>query len=193
MLFPNFHKKLSGFWKKTSLYFTSPMKIFKPKCNRKSSQNPFNFYSIKNSFWCIKLVALRYYFQIVTKSYRVVFEKKDHFTSPPIWKFSSPNVKAKKKKKKKKIHLILIQSKIPFESTKSLALGWYSQDFTKNYWVVFEKSSLYFTSHMKISKSKSNNKTPKNAFNFHSAKASIWVHMTLALECDSQNFTKLIE
>ena len=94
-------KVVSGFWKKTSLYFTSPMKIFKPKCNRKSSQNPFNFYSIKNSFWCIKLVALRYYFQIVTKSYRVVFEKKDHFTSPPIWKFSSPNVKAKKKKKKK--------------------------------------------------------------------------------------------
>ena len=73
--------------------------------------------------------------------------------------------------------LILIQSKIPFECTKSLALGCYSQDFTKkNYRVVFEKSSLYFTFHMKISKSKSNNKTPQNPFNFDSIKNSFWVH-----------------
>ena len=87
--------------KKNSLYFTSPMKMFKSKCNSKTPQ---------------------------------------------------------------KIHLILTQSKIPFECTKSLALGCYSQGFTKNY-PVFEKISLYFTFHMKISKSKSNNKPPQNPFN----------------------------
>ena len=37
-------------------------------------------------------------------------KKKHHFTSPPLWKFSSPNVT----EKAPKIHLILIQSKIPF-------------------------------------------------------------------------------
>ena len=101
-------------------------------------------------------MALRYCFQIFKKVIEW-FLKKAHFTSPHIRKFLSPNVTAAKPPKK---HLVLIQSKIPFECTKSLALECYSQDFTKNYPVVFEKSSLYFTSHMKISKSKSNNKTP---------------------------------
>ena len=44
-----------------------------------------------------------------------------------------------------KIHLILIQSKFPFELTKSLALRYYFQIFTKSYRVVFEKSLLHFT------------------------------------------------
>ena len=36
ILFPIFHKKLSSsFLKDSSLYFTSPMKISKSKCNRK--------------------------------------------------------------------------------------------------------------------------------------------------------------
>ena len=45
----------------------------------------------------------------------------------------------------------------------------------KNYPVVFEKSSIYSTSRIKISKSKSNNKTPQNPFNFDSVKNSFWV------------------
>ena len=101
ILFPNFDKKLSsGFLKESSLYFTSPMKISKSKCNSKTPKNPFNFESIQNSFWVHKVTGIRIY----------------------------------------------------------------SQNFTEYYWVVFEKSSLYFTSHMKISKSKSNNKNPQNPF-----------------------------
>ena len=40
-----------------------------------------------------------------------------------------------------------------------------------------QKSSLYLISHMKISKSKSNNKTHKNPFNFDSIKNSFWLHV----------------
>ena len=39
-----------------------------------------------------------------------------------------------------------------------------------------QKSSLYFTSQMKISKFKSNNKT-ENLFNFDSIKNSFWLHI----------------
>ena len=117
-------------------------------------------------------MALRYYFQIFTKSYWVVFEKRSlYFTSPVKISKSKCNSEIPPKK-----HLILIQAKIPFECTKSLALGCYSQDFTKNYRVGFWENLLYFPSYMKISKSKSNNKTVKNTFNFDS-KNSFWVHM----------------
>ena len=58
-----------------------------------------------------------------------------------------------------------------------MAFKSYSHNLKKSYRVVFEKSSLYFTSHMKISKSKSNNKTPQNPFNFDSIKNSFWVHI----------------
>ena len=71
----------------------------------------------------------------------------------------------------------MVQSKIPSECIKSLALGCYSQDFTKYYRVVFEESSLYFTSHLKISKYKSNNKTPQNPFNFDSLNNSFWIQL----------------
>ena len=41
ILFPIFRKKLlSGFLKDSSLYFTSPMKIYKSKCNRKLPPPP---------------------------------------------------------------------------------------------------------------------------------------------------------
>ena len=86
--------------------------------------------------------------------------------------------------------MMMIQSKIPFECTKSLALGCYSHDFTKNYRGVFEKSSLYFTSHMKISKSKSNNKTLKNPFNCDSIKNSFWVHIDTGIRMLFTKFYK---
>ena len=77
-----------------------------------------------------------------------------------------------------KIHLILIQSKIPFGCTYSMAFKSYSHNIKKkSHRVVFDKSSLYFTSHMKIFKSKSNNKTLKNPFNFDSIENSFWVHI----------------
>ena len=106
-------------------------------------------------------MASKSYSQNFTKSYQVVFEK--------IHKCKC------NRKIQKKIHLILIQSKIPFGCTKSVALRYYFWIFTNSYQVVFEKSSLYFTSPMKISKSKSNNKTLKNQFNFDSIKISFWV------------------
>ena len=52
------------------------MKIFKSKYNRKKPQIHLILIQSKIPFGCTKLVALRYYFQIFTKSYRVVFEKK---------------------------------------------------------------------------------------------------------------------
>ena len=88
------------------------------------------------------------------------------------WKILSANIT----EKPPKIYLILIQSKIPFGCTKSVALRYYFQIFTKSYRVVFEKSSLYFTSPMKISKCKCNSKTLKNPFNFDSIQHSVWVH-----------------
>ena len=160
-------------FEKSSLYLTSPMKISKSKCNRKTPTNPFNFHSIKNSSWVHKVSGIKILFPKFSQKVIEWFLKKVHFTSPPLRKFLSPNVTVKPQK----IHLILTQSKIPFECTKSLALGCYSQDFTQNYRVVFEKRSLYFTSRMKISKSKSNNKTPQNPFNFDSIKNSFWVHI----------------
>ena len=54
-----------------------------------------------------------------------------HFTSSPLSRMKSP-----------KSHLILIQSKISLGYIKTLALGWYSQNFSKSYRVVFEKCSL---------------------------------------------------
>ena len=131
ILFPNFHKKLSsGFWKKSSLYFTSHMKYFKSKCNR---------------------------------------------TPPPP-----------------QIHLILNHSKIPFECTESLALGCYSQDFTKNYRVVLRK--VHFTSaHIwKFLSPRVTTKPSKNAFNFHSAKASIWVHIDTGIRMWFTEFYKTL-
>ena len=153
------------------------MKNSKSKCKRKTPKIHLVLIQSKIPFWWTKSVALRYYFQIFTKSYQVVFWKSSlYFTSP--MKISRSNCNSKTPLK---IYLILIQSKINFECTKSLALGCYSQDFTKNYRVVFQKSSLYFTSHMKISKSKSNNKTTRNPFNFDSIKNSFWVHIDTSI------------
>ena len=72
----------------------------------------------------------------------------------------------------------------------SLALECYSQDFTKKFQVVFEKSLLYFTSHIKISKSKSNSKTPKNPFNFNSINNSFWVHIDTGIRMLFTKFYK---
>ena len=63
ILFPKFHKNLSsGFWKKSSLYFTSPMKISKSKCNSKTPKNPFIFDSIQISFLVYKVTGIRMLF-----------------------------------------------------------------------------------------------------------------------------------
>ena len=145
----------------------SPMKNSKSKCNRKAPKIHLILIQSKIPFGCTKSVALRYSFQF---SQKVIewFLKKAHFTSPLLWKFLSP--------KPQKIHLILIQSKIPFGCTKLLALRYYFQIFIKSYRVVFEKSSLHFTSPMKISKSKCNRKPPQNPFNFDSIKNFFWLH-----------------
>ena len=162
----NFTKSYQVVFEK--IHFTSPplWKILSANATEYSHKNPFNFDSIKNSFSVQKVSGIKILFPTFHKKLSSGFWKKNRFTSPPLWKFLSSNVTAKTPK----IQLILIQFKIPFECTKSLALGCYSKDFTKNYQVVFEKSSLCFTSHMKISKSKSNNKTLKNPFNFDSIK-----------------------
>ena len=125
----------SPLWK-----FLSPKVTGKPK-RRRRRRKKMHFILIQSKipFGCTKSVALRYYFQIFTKSYWAVL-KKAHFTSPAIWKFLSPNVT----ENPPKIHLILIHSKIPFECTESLVLGCYSQDLTKNYRVVLRK--VHFTS-----------------------------------------------
>ena len=53
-------------------------------------------------------------------------------------------------------------------------------------------SSLFFTSHMKISKSKCNSKTPKNPFNFESIQNSFWVHKVTGIRIYSQNHKILL-
>ena len=58
-----------------------------------------------------------------------------------------------------------------------MAFKSYSHNLKKSYQVVFEKRSIYFTSSMKIPKSKCNRKPPKNPFNFDSIKNSLWVHI----------------
>ena len=130
-------------------------------------------------------MAFKSYSQYFTKSYPVVFEK-IHFTSPPLWKIPSANVT----EKPPKIPLILIQSKIPFGCTKSVALRYYFQIFTKSYQVAFAKSSLYFTSPMKILKSKCNSKTTKNPFNFDSIQNSFWVHKVAGIKMLFTRFHK---
>ena len=80
------------------------MKISKSKWNSKTPQNPFNFDSIKNSFWVhidtgIRMLFTKFYKKL---SSSLVFENA-HFTSSPLSPMKPPT-----------IHLILIQSKIPF-------------------------------------------------------------------------------
>ena len=62
ILFPNFYKKLFSGFEKSSLYFTSHMKIFKSKCNRKPPQNPFNFESFQNSFRVHRVTGIKMLF-----------------------------------------------------------------------------------------------------------------------------------
>ena len=76
------------------------MKVSKSN-NRK--KNPFKFDSIKNSFWVHKVSGIKILFPNFHKKLSSGFWKKAHFTSPPLWKFSSINVTAKLKKKKKSI------------------------------------------------------------------------------------------
>ena len=104
ILFPNFHKKLSSdFWKKA--HFTSPSlwKFQSPNVIEKNKQNPFNFDSIKNSFWVHKVSGIKILFPNFHEKLLSGFWKKGHFTSSPLWKFSSLNVTEKLKKKKKSI------------------------------------------------------------------------------------------
>ena len=172
----------------------SPMKISKSKGNRNPPPPPpqkkkmhFILIQSKIPFGCTKSVALRYYFQIFTKSYWAVL-KKAHFTSPPIWKFLSPNVT----ENPHLIHLILIHSKIPFECTESLVLGCYSQDFTKKYRVVLRKVDFTSPHIWKFLSPRVTTKPSKNAFNFHSAKASIWVHIDTGIRMWFAEFYKTV-
>ena len=90
---------------KSSLYFTSHMKISESKSNDKTPKNPFSFDSIKNSFWLHILNGIQKLLPQFKKKVIESFLRKVHFTSPPIWKFLSPRVTTKPPK----IHLILIQ------------------------------------------------------------------------------------
>ena len=139
------------------------MKISESKCNSKTPQK-IHLILIQSEipFELTKSLALRYYFQIFTKSYRVVFEKCSlHFTS--AMKIS----KFKCNRKTRKYPFSLIQRKFPFDCMCSMAFKSYSHNLKKkSYLAVFEKRLLYFTSPMKIFKSKCNSKTPKNPFKF---------------------------
>ena len=163
------------------------------KISKSRKKNPFNFDSVKNSFWVHKVSGIKIlqYFQKFHKTLSSGFWKKAHFTSPPLWKFLSPNVTGKKTK----IHLILIQSKIPFGCTKLVALRYYFQIFTKSYRVVLKKRSLYFTSRMKFFKYKCNSKTQKkkkNPFIFDSIQNSFWMHKVTCIRMIFTRFHKKI-
>ena len=163
----------------------SAMKISKSNCNKK--KNKFNFDSIKNTFWVHKVSGIKMLFPNFQKKLCSGFlKKKAHFTSPPLWKFPSANVAAKPPKNP--FNFDSVQNS--FWVHKITGIRIYLQDFTKNYRVVFEKSSHYFTSHMKISKSKSNNKTPQNPFNFDSIKTSFWVHIDTGIRMLFTKFYK---
>ena len=131
-------------------------------------------------------MAFKSYSQNLKKNCRrVVFEKKFtllYFTSPMKISESKCNSKTPQK-----IHLILIQSKIPFELTKSLALRYYFQIFTKSYRVVFEKCSLHFTSAMKISKFKCNRKARKYPFSLIQRKFPFDCMCSMAFKSYSHN------
>ena len=107
----------------------------------------------------------------------------------PLWKFLSPNVTGKPKKKKK-MHLILIQSNIPFGCTKSVALRYYFQIFTKSLEWFLKKSSLYFTSPMKISKSKCNRKKTHIHLILIQSKIPFWMHKVSGIKILFPNFLK---
>ena len=93
----NFTKRYQVVFEK--IHFTSPplWKILRANLTENPPKNPFNFDSIKNSFWVHKVSGINILFPNFIKSYWVVFEKK-LFISPPLWKFLSPNVTAKHQK-----------------------------------------------------------------------------------------------
>ena len=117
------------------------MKISKSKCNWKKTKIHLILIQSKIPFVCTKLVALRYISKFSRKVIEWFLKKRSlYFTSPmKIFKYKCNS----KTQKKEKIHLFFIQFKIPFECTKSLALGWYSQDLTKKWLSSFwEKFTL---------------------------------------------------
>ena len=92
----NFTKNYRVVFEKSSLYFTSPMKNSKCKCNRKTPKNQFNFDSIKISFWVHKVTGIKILFPNFHKKLLSGFLKKAHFTLPLLWKFLGPNVTTQK-------------------------------------------------------------------------------------------------
>ena len=153
---------------------------------KKKKKNPFNFDSIKNLFCVHKVSGIKILFPIFHKKLSSGFLKDSslYFTSP----MKISKCKCSTKLPKNPFNFDSIQNS--FWVHKITVIRIYSQDFTKNYRVVFEKSSHYFTSHMKISKFKSNNKTPQNPFNFDSIKTSFWVHIDTSIR---MLFTKFYE
>ena len=73
-----------------------------------------------------------------------------------------------------------------------MAFKRYSYNIKKSYRMDFEKSSLYFTSPMKISKSKCNRKKPKILFNFDSIKNSFWVHIDTGIRMLFKKFLRKV-
>ena len=114
------------------------MKISKSKCNRK--KNSFNFDSIKNSFWVYKVSGITILFPNFHKKLLSGFWKKAHFTSPPIWKFLSPNVTANPAPKNP-INFVSVQNS--FWVHKVTGIRCYSQDFTKKLSSIFGKCIQY--------------------------------------------------
>ena len=140
------------------------MKISKSKSNNKPPPPQIHLILIQSKipFGYIKTLALGYYSHNFTKSNRVKCSLY----------FISPMKISKSTEKPPKIHLILIQSKIPFGYVKTLALGYYSHNFTKSNRV---KCSLYFISPMKISKS--TEKPPKIHSILIQSKIPFWLHI----------------
>ena len=144
----NFTKSYQAVFEKN--HFTKILSAKPPKM-------PFNFDSNKKFFWVHKVSGIKTLFPNFHKTLCSGFWKKAHFTSPPLWKFLSPTVTAKPKKKT--FNFESIQNS--FWVHKVTGIRMLFTRFHKNYRAVFKKSSLYFTSLMKISQSRSNNKTPQ--------------------------------
>ena len=161
------------------------MKICESKCNRKKKIRLILIQS-KIPFACTKSVVLRYYFQFFTKSYRVVFWKIAHFTSPLLWKFLSPNVTEKK-------NLFNFDSiKNTYWVHKVSGIKMLFPNFQKKLWSGFLKKKAHFTSPpvWKFPSASVAAKPPKNPFNFDSVQNSFWVHKITGIRIYSQDFTK---
>ena len=158
------------------------MKISKSKSNDKTPQNPFNFDSIKNSFWVHIDTGIRILF---TKFYKTLSSKMLtllHLPSP-LWKFLSPNVTEKKNK-----------NPFNFDSIKN-SFWVYNVSGIK---ILFPNFNKKLSSGFWKNASKCNSKHPspppppkkKNPFNFDSIQKSFWAHKVAGIKILFPNFHK---